>query len=97
MGQALVEPFFLTINLEGQEYQARVTYTKSGTSCLNVFEVEMIEPDGYPLFSLHERPVSREGNEEQVWIDEEGRQIDIYQILGNEIAHYLKHQGVILM
>jgi hypothetical protein len=45
MGQALVEPFFLTINLEGQEYQARVTYTKSGTSCLNVFEVEMIEPD----------------------------------------------------
>ena len=95
--QPLVEPFYLTINLEGQEYQARVTYTKSGTSCLNVFEVEMIEPDGYPLFCLRERPVTMDGDDGQVWLDEEGRQAEIYQILGNEIAHYLKNQGVILM
>jgi len=95
--QPLVEPFFLTINLAGQEYQARVVYTKSGNTCYNVFEVEMIEPDGYPVFCLKERPVSVDGDEGLVWLDEEGRQSEIYQILGNEIAHYLKNLGVILM
>lgn len=95
--QPLVEPFYLTINLDGQEYQARVIYTKSGNTCLNVFEVQMIEPDGYPVFCLRERPVTIDGNDGQVWLDEEGRQSEIYQILGNEIAHYLKNLGVILM
>lgn len=95
--QPLVEPFYLTINLDGQEYQARITYTKSGNTCKNIFEVEMIEPDGYPVFCLLERPISEPGSEEMVWLDEDGRQSELYQILGTEIAHYLKNEGVILL
>ena len=94
----LAEPFKIRFTKDEVQYEAKVTYAKSVSSCANVFNVEIIWPQGIEPFCLKEKPVHNKEQDLMVWIDEAGRESVFYQILGEQIAGYLKNQlGIFLL
>jgi hypothetical protein len=94
----LADPFKIRFGKDGIQYEAKVIYAKSISSCTNVFNVEMNWPQGIEPFCLKEKPVHNKEQDLMVWVDEEGRESVFYQLLGEQIADYLKNQlGVFLL
>lgn len=94
----LADPFNIRFRKDGIEYEAKVTYAKSTSSCANLFYVEMIMPHGIEPFRLKERPVHNEEQDLMVWIDAAGRESMFYQLIGEQVAQYLKQQlGIFLL
>ena len=94
----LLDPFIIRFNAEGKLYSARITYNKPENSCSNQFEVQILEPSGYPTFNLSERLLNESGFEEMVWLDDREMESDLYTTIGNHITSYMKDNlGVVLM
>jgi hypothetical protein len=94
----LADPFTIQFKKDAIEYKARVVYAKAVSSCTNVFNVEVITPQGIEPFRLREKPVHSEEEDIMLWIDSEGRDSIFYQLIGEQIAEYLKHQlGIFLL
>ena len=94
----LADPFNITFQKEGIQYKAKVVYAKSATSCANLYYVEIETPEGIEPFCLKEKPLHNDDSETMLWTDEEGRESNFYQLIGNEIARQMKDQlGVFLI
>ena len=94
----LADPFNIDFYREEIVYKANVVYAKSTTSCANLYQVMIIEPEKIPPFFLQEKPVHNEENDSMIWVDEQGRESDFYQLIGQEIADQMKDQlGVFLI
>lgn len=94
----LIEPFILEFEIENKLFRVRVTYTKSGNSCYNVFETDVLEPVGSPSFTLQEKVTKTESGDMMLWVDEKSRHSGLYQLIGEHISDHLKNKvGVVLM
>lgn len=94
----MIEPFFLQFDRDGQRFAARITYAKSSGSCQNIFEVDMMQPQSHPSFTLREQTIKSDEGNFTVWVDQEGREKEFYQLVGSEIGQYMKDQlGIFLL
>ena len=95
---ALADPFTIRFEKDGIQYEAKVVYAKSISSCANFFKVEMLWPRDIQPFCLKEKQVHNTDNDTMVWVDEQGRESVFYQLIGDHIANQLKAKlGVVLM
>ena len=94
----LADPFMIRFEKDGVQYEAKVVYGKSTSSCANLFNVEICWPRGIEPFCLKEKQVHHADSDAMVWVDEQGRESVFYQMIGNEIAGQLKAKlGIFLM
>jgi len=94
----LADPFVISFEKDGSEYEAKIIYAKSQHSCANFFQVEVTKPKGIEPFCLKEKPVHQPGSDRMLWVDEDDKQSVFYQLIGEEIAISLKEKlGVYLL
>ena len=94
----LADPFVIRFEKDGVQYEAKVVYGKSTSSCANLFSVEIGWPHGIEPFCLKEKQVHHAQSDIMVWVDEQGRESIFYQVIGNEIAEQLKAKlGIFLL
>src|SRR5215210_7652243 len=94
----LADPFIINFEKDGYQYEAKIVYAKSTTSCTNFFDVVVNKPKGIEPFCLKEKPVQSLESESMVWVDEHDKQSIFYQLIGNEIAAHLKNNlGIFLL
>src|SRR5687767_11139669 len=94
----LADPFNIAFEKEGIQYKAKVVYAKSATSCANFYKVEIETPKGIEPFCLKEKPVHDEQNDNMIWMDEQGRESNFYQLIGHEITSQMRDQlGIFLI
>ena len=94
----LTEPFEINASKQGMEYKVKVVYVKSYASCANFFDVKVEKPSGIEPFYLKEKPVVTPEFEYTIWVDEYGKQSELYQVIGDAIATHLRDNlGIFLI